>query len=54
MDGWHRLFRSVTQGDPALTLPAYLLTEDEAEQILLDRMPGAALPLTPRKEDPFQ
>jgi hypothetical protein len=43
IDGWHRLFRCVTAppGEAPSCLPAYLLTEDEARQILLSRMPAA-------------
>jgi len=56
VDGWHRLFRCVTAppGQAPLCLPAYLLTQDEAEQVLRDRMPGAEHPIAARrKEDPL-
>jgi len=54
VDSWHRLFRCVTApaGKAPFRLPAYLLTESEAEQILLARVPAATL--VQRKDDPFR
>jgi len=57
VDGWHRLFRSVTApaGEALFPLPAYLLTEDEAQRILLDRVPAVpAATRAHRKEDPIR
>ena len=47
VDGWHRLFRCVTatEGQAPACLPAYLLTEAEAEQIRLDGVPGVTAPI---------
>ncbi|MES2461986.1 MAG: hypothetical protein V4671_15485 [Armatimonadota bacterium] len=39
IDGWHRLFRAVTEGGE--TLPAWALTREEAEQI---RLPPGEIP----------
>ena len=47
VDGWHRLFRAVTAGVPEL--PAYLLTETEADAILRQRT--APSPPSPRRRE---
>ncbi len=38
IDGWHRLYRAVTEGVD--TIPCHLLTEEEAGAILASRKPG--------------
>ncbi len=40
VDGWHRLFKAVTLGIPCL--PAYVLSEEEAETILMLKLPPGA------------
>ena len=37
IDGWHRVAKAVHQGFPCL--PAYVLTEEEAESIRLEALP---------------
>jgi hypothetical protein len=43
IDGWHRLFKAVVTG--AEVLPAYLLTQEEADRILIGKTPLGAFPL---------
>lgn len=46
IDGWHRLFKAVVLG--VLELPAYLLTEQEAEAALIGRTPPGQAAPSPR------
>ncbi len=43
IDGWHRLFKAVVTG--VEVLPAYLLTQEEADRILIGKTPLGAFPL---------
>jgi hypothetical protein len=41
IDGWHRLYRAVTEG--VGTLPCHILTEAEAREILASRKPKGGI-----------
>jgi hypothetical protein len=43
LDGWHRLFKAVALG--VEMLPAYQLTQEEADSVLLGTTPAGAIPL---------
>ncbi len=46
IDGWHRLFKAVVTG--VEVVPAYLLTQEEADRILIGKTPLGAFPVSNR------